>query len=107
MDQQTRQSIALPVGDRRHDSAKQVWTDLPVAYREQAPLYTDQYAVDLGVMRAAQPQASPQHARTTNYSIARVSRIRCGSVYPVSSGIAWYAPKSSQSSRCSQIRHMP
>lgn len=59
MDQQTRQSIALPVGDRRHDSAKQVWTALPVVYREQAPLYTDQYAVDLGVMSAAQPPSEP------------------------------------------------
>jgi len=57
----------LPVGDRRYDSAKQVWTALPVVYREQAPLYTDQYAVDLGVMPAAQSQASTQHARTTNY----------------------------------------
>jgi hypothetical protein len=58
MDQQTRQSIALHVDDRCHDSAKQVWADLPAAYRAQAPLYTDQYAVDLGVMPAVQPQAS-------------------------------------------------
>jgi insertion element IS1 protein InsB len=68
MDQQTRQSLALHVGDRRHDSAKQVWTDLPAAYREQATLYTDQYAVDLGVMPAAQHQAITQRARTTNHS---------------------------------------
>jgi hypothetical protein len=38
MDQTTRQIIALHVGDRRRDSAKQWWANLPAGYREQAGL---------------------------------------------------------------------
>jgi insertion element IS1 protein InsB len=44
-DQQTRQIIAFHIGDRSHDSAKQLWVNLPAAYREQATFYTDQYEV--------------------------------------------------------------
>ncbi len=42
MDKQTRQIIALHVGDRSHDSAQQLWANLPAVYREQATFYTDQ-----------------------------------------------------------------
>ena len=40
MDKQTRQIIAFHVGDRSHESAKQLWDNLPVVYREQAMFYT-------------------------------------------------------------------
>ena len=33
-DQQTRQIIALHIGDRSHDRAKQLWGNLPAVYRE-------------------------------------------------------------------------
>jgi insertion element IS1 protein InsB len=42
MDKQTRQIIASHVGDRSHDSAKQLWANIPAVYREQATFYTDQ-----------------------------------------------------------------
>jgi insertion element IS1 protein InsB len=38
MDQQTRQIIAFHIGDRSHDSAKQLWGNLPAICREQATL---------------------------------------------------------------------
>src|SRR2546422_4787702 len=50
MDKQTRQIIAFHVGDRSHDSAQQLWANLPAVYREQATFYTDQYAVYKGVI---------------------------------------------------------
>jgi IS1 family transposase len=45
MDKQTRQIIAFHVGDRSHESAKQLWANLPAVYREQAMFSTEQYVV--------------------------------------------------------------
>jgi len=42
MDKQTRQIIAFHVGDRSHESAQQLWANLPAVYREQATFSTDQ-----------------------------------------------------------------
>jgi insertion element IS1 protein InsB len=67
MDQQTRQIIAFHIGDRSHDSAKQLWVNLPAAYREQATFYTDQYEVYNGVIPAAQHKAITKKARKTNH----------------------------------------
>ena len=67
MDQQTRQIIAFHVGDRSHESAKQLWANLPAVYREQAMFYTDQYTVYTGVIPAAQHKAITKHARKTNH----------------------------------------
>jgi IS1 family transposase len=64
---QTRQIIAFHVGDRSHESAKQLWTNLPAVYREQATFYTDQYAVYTGIIPAAQHKAITKHARKTNH----------------------------------------
>jgi insertion element IS1 protein InsB len=44
-DKQTRPIIAFHVGDRRYNSAKQLWANLPAVYRAQATFSTDQYAV--------------------------------------------------------------
>jgi insertion element IS1 protein InsB len=41
MEAQTRQGIALHVGDRSRDSAKALWAEIPLVYREQATAYTD------------------------------------------------------------------
>jgi insertion element IS1 protein InsB len=67
MDKQTRQIIAFHVGDRSHESAKQLWASLPAVYREQATFYTDQYAVYTGVIPAAQHKAITKSARKTNH----------------------------------------
>jgi len=67
MDQQTRQSIALHVGDRRRDSATPLWANLPEAYRTQATFSTAQDDAYTGVLPAARHQAITQNARNTNH----------------------------------------
>jgi insertion element IS1 protein InsB len=67
MDKQTRHIIAFYVGDRSHESAKQLWANLPAVYRKQATFYTDQYAVYTGVIPVAQHKAITKHARKTNH----------------------------------------
>ena len=67
MDKQTRQIIAFHVGDRSHESAKQLWAKLPAVYREQAMFYTDQYTVYTGIIPAAQHKAITKQARKTNH----------------------------------------
>jgi len=67
MDQQTRQIIAFHIGDRSHDSAKQLWGNLPTVYREQATFHTDQYEVYRGVIPTTQQKAITKKARKTNH----------------------------------------
>jgi insertion element IS1 protein InsB len=67
MERSSRQIMALHVGDRRRDSAKQWWANLSAVYREQAIVYTDQYEVDKGVIPAARHQAITKKARKTNH----------------------------------------
>jgi insertion element IS1 protein InsB len=42
MDATSRQVIAFHVGDRSRRSAKCLWAQIPMAYRQHATLYTDQ-----------------------------------------------------------------
>jgi insertion element IS1 protein InsB len=67
MAKQTRQIMAFHVGDRSHESAKQLWATLPAVYRAQATFSTDHYAVYTGVIPAAQHKAITKQARTTNH----------------------------------------
>lgn len=67
MDAPTRQIIAFHVGDRRRESGKELWANLPRVYREQATFHTDQYAVYKGLIPAGQPRAITKHARKTNH----------------------------------------
>ena len=66
MDKQTRQIMAFHVGDRSHESAKQLWANLPAVSREQATCSTDHYTVYTGIIPAAQHQAITKQARKTN-----------------------------------------
>jgi hypothetical protein len=45
MDATSRQVIAFHVGDRSRRSAKRLWAKIPLAYRQQATFYTNQYVV--------------------------------------------------------------
>jgi insertion element IS1 protein InsB len=63
----TRQSLAFPVGERRRDSAKELWAKLPWVDREQATFHTDQYDAYTGVMPAERPKASTKKARQTKH----------------------------------------
>src|SRR4051794_13128569 len=43
LDVQSRQVLAFHVGDRSHNSARQLWNRLPAVYRQHATFYTDAY----------------------------------------------------------------
>ena len=43
MDAETREIVAMHVGDRSSQSAKSLWAKLPPRYRECAVLYTDEW----------------------------------------------------------------
>jgi insertion element IS1 protein InsB len=67
MDAKTRQVVAFHIGDRSRKSAKQLWAKIPLAYRQHAMFYTDQYVVYVGVIPAAQHRAITKLARKTNH----------------------------------------
>ena len=67
MDATTRQIIAFHVGDRRRDSAKELWANIPEIYREQAIFHTDQYEAYTGVIPAERHRAITKKARKTNH----------------------------------------
>jgi insertion element IS1 protein InsB len=73
LDATTHQIIAFHVGDRRSQSARALWEQIPPVYQEQATFYTDQYEVYKGVLPRAQHRAISKLARTTNY----VERFNC------------------------------
>jgi insertion element IS1 protein InsB len=67
MDAKTRQIIAFHVGDRRGESGKALWANIPLVYCEQATFHTDQYEVYKGVIPAGQHRAITKKARKTNH----------------------------------------
>ncbi len=67
MDAKTRQVVAFHIGDRSRKSAKQLWVKIPLAYRQHAMFYPDQYVVYGGVIPAAQHRAITKLARKTNH----------------------------------------
>jgi insertion element IS1 protein InsB len=67
MDANTRQIIAFHVSDRSRDSAKELWANTPLVYREQAMFHTDQYEAYKGVIPAERHRAITKKARKTNH----------------------------------------
>ena len=67
MDAQTRQVMAFHVGDRRRDSAKALWANIPVVYREWAAFHTEQCDAYQGVIPAARHKAITKNARNTHH----------------------------------------
>jgi insertion element IS1 protein InsB len=63
MDAITRRIIAFHVGDRRRDSANELWAKIPGVYREQATFHTDQDASYKSVIPADRHQAITKKAR--------------------------------------------
>ena len=57
----------LTLRDRSRRSAKRLWAKIPLAYRQHATFYTDQYVVYEGVIPAAQHRAISKLARKTNH----------------------------------------
>ena len=67
MDATTRQIIAFHVGDRSGESGQELWSNIPMVYREQATFHTDQYAVYKGMIPAERHRAIAKNARKTNH----------------------------------------
>jgi insertion element IS1 protein InsB len=67
MDAPTRQVIAFHVGDRSRDSAKELWAKIPLRYRDQATVHTDQYDAYTGVIPPNRHKAITTKARKTNH----------------------------------------
>ena len=76
MDAKTRQVIAFHVGNRSRKSAKRLWAKIPLAYRQYATFYTDQYVVYEGVIPAAQHRAISKLARKTNHLERFINTLR-------------------------------
>jgi insertion element IS1 protein InsB len=68
MDATTHQIMAFHMGDRSRDSAKELWTTIPLVYRAQATLHTDQYEAYTGVVPTERHKAITKQARKTNHS---------------------------------------
>jgi len=55
------------IGDRSRRSARRLWAKIPLAYRQHATFFTDQYVIYEGVMPAAQHRAISKLARKTHH----------------------------------------
>jgi hypothetical protein len=55
--------------DRSRDSAKALWANIPVIYRERATFHTDQYDAYQGVTPAERHKAITKKARKTNHIV--------------------------------------
>lgn len=73
MDATTRQIIAFHVGDRSRESDKQLWDNIPKAYRTQAMFYTDQYDSYEGIISSEQHCAVPKQSGKTSH----IERFNC------------------------------
>ena len=67
MEATSRQVIAFHIGDRSRRSARRLWAKIPLAYRQHATCFTDQYVIYEGVMPAAQHRAISKLARKTHH----------------------------------------
>lgn len=69
----TRQIIAFHVGDRSQASARQLWENIPLCYREQGIFYTDQYESYAGVIPTAQHRAVIKQSG----KVSHIERFNC------------------------------
>jgi insertion element IS1 protein InsB len=67
MDATIHQVIAFRVGDRSRTSAMRLWAKIPLAHRQHAMVYTDQYVVYAGVIPTVQHRAISKLARKAHY----------------------------------------
>lgn len=67
LDRETRQVVALYVGDRSELAARELWARVPQVYREEATCYTDFWAAYAAVLPADQHQACGKEAGETNH----------------------------------------
>ena len=67
MDADTREIVAVHVGDRSRDSAKALWTKVPALYRQCAVCYTDNWDAYLSVLPSKRHRIVEKGSGKTNY----------------------------------------
>jgi insertion element IS1 protein InsB len=67
LDARSGQVLAFHVGDRSRESARQLWNQLPAAYRQHATFCTDAYAPYGRVIPQARHRVITKAARKTNH----------------------------------------
>lgn len=72
-DPQTREVLALSVGDRSRRSARELWQRIPAAYRQRATFYTDDWQAYKEVIPAYQHEVCAKGSGHTN----GVERFNC------------------------------
>jgi len=73
IDVETRQVIAFYVGDRSRKSARKLWQQIPVAYRQQASFATDDWEAYKGVIPPSQHRVCAKGTGQTNI----IERFNC------------------------------
>ncbi len=65
LDTDTRQVVAMAVGDRSEDTARRPWAAVPPAYRDRAIICTDFWSADLAVVPVERHAAGGKEAGLT------------------------------------------
>ena len=65
LDADTRQVVAVVVGDRSEDTARRLWDVLPCRYRDRAIVCTDVWTADLAAIPAERHAAAGKEAGLT------------------------------------------
>jgi insertion element IS1 protein InsB len=73
LDADSREVVALVVGDRSQDTAQALWDALPQAYRQGAMCYTDEWEAYAAVIPSDQHRPVKKDSGKTNY----VERFNC------------------------------
>lgn len=73
LDADSREIVALIVGDRSESSARALWQALPQAYREHAMCYTDEWEAYAAVIPAEQHRPLKKGSGKTNH----IERFNC------------------------------
>ena len=73
LDADTREIVALVVGDRSETSAQALWQALPQEYREQAICYTDEWEAYAAVIPPKQHRPVKKDSVKTNH----IERFNC------------------------------
>ena len=73
LDADSREVVALVVGDRSQNTAQALWDALPQAYQEGAICYTDQWEAYAAVIPSAQHYPVTKDSGKTNY----IERFNC------------------------------
>lgn len=67
MDTQTREIVAVHVGDRSRHSAQALWHNLPPIYRERAVCFTDEWEAYVGILPTTRHRIVTKDSGLTNY----------------------------------------